>query len=98
MWVTVLDVLQWPAAIVCGYLLGKSARGHGVSGWLAYGAALSMGVVVGLVCACLAQDPEQIWKGFLIWSAWSAFGVVQGCWVEPRPASLTSLDLSGKRR
>jgi hypothetical protein len=98
MWVTVLDVLQWPGAVVCGYLLGKAARGRGISGWLAYGAALSIGAVVGLVSAWLAQEREQIWKGFVIWAAWSAFGVVQGRWVEPRPASLTTLDLSGKER
>jgi hypothetical protein len=34
----------------------------------------------------------------VIWAAWSAFGVVQGRWVEPRSASLTTLDLSDKRR
>jgi ABC-type uncharacterized transport system permease subunit len=98
MWVTVVDVLQWPGAVVCGYLLGKAARGRGVSAWLAYGAALSIGAVLGLVFAWLAQEREQVWKGYLIWVAWSAFGIVQGSWVEPRPASLTSLHLSGKER
>ena len=98
MWVTVLDVLQWPGAIVCGYLLGKAARGRGVSGWLAYGAALSMGAVVGIVFGWLAQEHGQIWKGYLIWATWSAFGIVQGCWIEPRSVSLTTLDLSDKQR
>ena len=98
MWVTVLHVLQWPAAIFCGYLLGKAARGRGVSVWLAYGATLAVGAAIGLVSAGLVEAREQVWKGFLIWAAWSAFGIVQGWFMERRPGSLTTFGLSGKNQ
>jgi hypothetical protein len=96
MWLTVLHVLQWPAAILCGYLLGKAARARGLSVWLAYGVTLAIGAAIGLACAGLAEAREHPWNGFLIWSAWSAFGVVQGWFGERRPGSLTTLNLSGK--
>jgi hypothetical protein len=98
MWVTVFDVLQWPAAILCGYVLGKAARARGASVWLAYGAALVLGAAIGLAHAWLAEAPAHAWKGFLIWAAWSAFGTVQGWFMERRPGSLTTLDLSGKNQ
>jgi len=98
MWVTVVDVLQWPAAILCGYLLGKAAHARGASVWRAYGATLALGAAIGLAFAGLAEAPAHAWKGFLIWAAWSAFGTVQGWSSERRPGSLTTLDLSGKNQ
>ena len=75
---TVLQALQWPVAIACGYAMGKAARSRGLSVWLAYGIALGAGLTTGLMCAAFTPSHERPWEGFLVWAAWSAFGTVHG--------------------
>jgi len=41
----------------------QSGARRGISGWLAYGAALSIGAVVGLVSAWLAQELNRSGRG-----------------------------------
>jgi hypothetical protein len=94
--VTLLHVLEWPAAILFGYAAGKFARMRGIPAWLAGGGALAAGFLINLICAATAAEREHPWTGLLIWAAWSTFGIVHGWRGERRPSPLTTLNLSGK--
>lgn len=93
--VTLLHVIEWPAAILFGYAVGKFARVRGLSLLLACGAALAAGFLINAICAGMAAEREHPWTGLLIWAAWSTFGIVHG-WRGERRSSLTTLNLSGK--
>ncbi len=94
--VTVLHVIEWPAAICAGYAIGRFARWRGIPVWMAFGAALAAGVLVNLAAALMAAEREHPWTGLLIWLTWSVFGMVQGWRGERRATSLTTLNLSGR--
>ena len=98
MWVTVLHVLEWPAAIFCGYAIGKVARGLRLPLWLAYCLALAIGALISVASSALAPPRQETWQGILIWASWAAFGIVQGSRAERPAHSLTTLNLSGKNR
>lgn len=100
MWVTLLHVLEWPLAIICGYAIAKTARARGLPVWLAYGATLTIGVAIGFLCSLLPAGNERPWRGLMIWAAWSAFGTVQGSRRERDTAAgpLTLLKLSDRNR
>jgi hypothetical protein len=68
--VTVLHVIEWPAAILFGYAAARFARLRGLTVWVACGAALAAGVLVNLICAWVAAEREHPWTWLLIWAAW----------------------------
>ena len=98
---TVLHAIQWPLACVCGLLAGLFARRRKLSGVEAYALALVPGVLIYIASALLgpAHTPreQQPWLGLLIWSAWSAFGVIAGI-SHIRKRKITTLNLSGNDR